>query len=83
MPYRQTNSLQEVTQVIRNKFLISRFPEISASYSQFPEGPNARFAPPADTHVHREPTETISGFRGFTLIKYAKLLDKICIDIAS
>jgi len=38
--------LQELTQLIRIKILISHFLEIFASYFQLPGGANARFAPP-------------------------------------
>jgi len=44
-------SLQELTQLIRIKLLISHFLENFPSYFQFPAGANAHFAPPpADAH---------------------------------
>jgi len=44
--------LQELTQLIRIKILISHFLEIFASYFQLPGGANARFVPPhADAHA--------------------------------
>jgi len=43
--------LQELTELIRIKLLISRFLEIFGSYFQFPGG-QCPFCPPADAHGH-------------------------------